>query len=248
MSYSSLQAKSRFEKLYFSANRLCFLFCLTLFTVLACKKDTQKGPEECASVAITGTRLTQAGGSGAFTYRTSGGGTIFIDPSTIIRFTHDDYARFNIELWGDTIVNGKRRTAANHENLIGKHIKDKLSHIRTFIFPDGAKITMTGDGVYGPLTSISIYDGADSHHINPACNTVTYSSGSSAAAQQRDDSEPDGETATIEFTAEGLIYLNIYTENTPGNKVMQRVLLGEIKRDNPNNVTDYFDDPRLGHT
>jgi len=33
-----------------------------------------------------------------------------------------------------------------------------------------------------------------------------------------------------------------------GTKVNNRVMLGEIKRSLPNNVNDFYDDPRFGHT
>lgn len=217
-------------------------------TIPSCKKDQQKEPETCIAVSPAGNRLVVVS-DGVFAYKTSGGATIRIEPNAAITIRYGDYQNFSIEFWGDTAdTNGQIKTAANHENLNGKHIKDKLGSVRSIVFPDGAKITMTGDGVYGPLSAISIYDGAESHHINPRCNTLIHSSLSNSIALQRDEAEADGETATIEFTSTGLLYINIYTENSPGNKIMERVLLGEIFRNNANKVNDYYDDTRLGHT
>jgi hypothetical protein len=107
---------------------------------------------------------------------------------------------------------------------------------------------MVSAGEAGLLISVSIYDGDESHRINSSCKTVEHSSISATTAQQLDNAEPDGETGTFEFTSTGLLYVNIYTEEVAGNKIMNRVLLGEIIRSNPNQVNDYYDDPRLGHT
>ena len=80
------------------------------------------------------------------------------------------------------------------------------------------------------------------------CNTVSESTTTGSLAAQRDNEEADGETSTIEITATGLTWANIYTENTPGNKVNEYVLLGKLVLANPNQVNDFYDDPRLGHT
>lgn len=103
----------------------------------------------------------------------------------------------------------------------------------------------------GALISISIYEGGEAHHINANCNNQNvpeYSGIKESMAKQLDDAEADGETGTFEFTPTGLLYENIYTENTPGNKVGNRVPLGELEHDNPTKVNDLFDDPRLGST
>ena len=77
---------------------------------------------------------------------------------------------------------------------------------------------------------------------------MEYSGQSAFVAKSLDDAEADGETATFELTATGLLLYNIYHEDEPGNKVYERVMLGELSRSQPNMVNDYFDDPRLGHT
>ncbi len=214
----------------------------------SCKKEQQKEPETCIPVSPAGARLV-LGSASLFTYTTSGGAVILIRADESITIRHNDYQGFAIQFWGDTTdADGNIKTAANHENLNGKHLKNKFGSVRSIVFPDGAKITMTGDGDYGPLTSINIYDGDESHQIDPRCNMLIHSSLSSSIARQRDEAEADGETATIEISGTGLLYVNIYTEDSPGNKTMQRTPLGEIYRNNPNKVDDYFDDPRLSHT
>jgi hypothetical protein len=60
--------------------------------------------------------------------------------------------------------------------------------------------------------------------------------------------EPDGETGGFEFTSDGLIFFNSYTEYENGNREEKRVDLGSLKRDNPKQVNDLYDDPRHGHT
>jgi hypothetical protein len=63
-----------------------------------------------------------------------------------------------------------------------------------------------------------------------------------------DQAQADGETSTLEITQTGLLYVTIYTEDQPGNKIMNRVELGSLVNGKPNQVNDLFDDPRLGHT
>jgi hypothetical protein len=135
-----------------------------------------------------------------------------------------------------------------HENLNGKHIKDRLGNNRSVVFPDGTKITLEAAGEAGALQAVSIYDGAESHRINATCVTLEYSALDAAAAQAMDDAQPDGETSTFIISPTGLIFKHIYIETTPGNKVPSSQKLGELYLNNPNQVTDYYDDPRLGHT
>jgi hypothetical protein len=219
----------------------------------ACHKDADEPQKEepefeigsCQGVAPGG-HLTVSGST--YSYKTSGGGKIDIDLEEAITITHDDYTNFTIEFWGDTLVNGEHRTSGNHENLNGKHVKDRIGSRRTVIFPDGAKITFEADGRVGPIKWISIYDGAESHHINATCNTLEESLNSATVAQRLDDAEADGETGTFEITETGLLFKNIYSEDTPGNKVENVQPIGELDRENPNRVIDYFDDSDLGHT
>jgi hypothetical protein len=230
------------------------LFFMTIACVfLSCKKEKDDGEKPpvlgtCQSVMPKG-HLTQTG-TGTFIFKTNNGGSIEIS-SMSITLKHDTYPGFKLEFWGDAGPAGHPLNSANHENLNGKHIKDRINLRRTIIFPDGTKITTLASGYAGPPISISIYDGAESHYINANCNyvnTLEHSSTNTAIAKLLDDAEPDGETSTFEFTAMGLVWVNIYTEDVAGNKVMNRVLLGELNRSNPNQVIDHYDDPRLGHT
>lgn len=238
-----------FPGLYPPIRRVPGLVLLLSVFCISCKKENKPEPPEfgtCQEVTAKG-HLTKGSSSGSFIYRTNGGGTITISELGQIVITHDNYAGFKLEFWGgDANPSGKH--SASHENLIGKHIKDRIDTRRTIIFPDGAKITFAAPPPFQPLTFISIYDGAEVHRINPGCNTVEYSVIDAAMAKKLDDAEEDGEASTFEFTTTGLLWVNIYTENTPGNKIMNRVLLGELERNNPTNVRDYYDDPRLGHT
>lgn len=229
----------------------------TLFAALittSCSKKTQqpKPEQTCANVkAVTPAgRLAVTSTGDQYLYTTSGGGQVKIDYKTnVITFTHKDYPVFFIEMWGELDVNGKKMNAANHENIKGKHIKDRMGTVRTVIFPDGAKVTMTSRGERDLLLTVNIYDGNQSHRISNECSRSTYSAVSSAAqVQQLDDQEADGEASTFEITSAGLLWVNIYQEDTPGNKINKRTPLGQLYRDQPNRVDDLFDDPRLGNT
>ncbi|RYG05063.1 MAG: hypothetical protein EOO02_04640 [Chitinophagaceae bacterium] len=90
--------------------------------------------------------------------------------------------------------------------------------------------------------------GAQTHHFNAVCNTLERSVRDLAATQELDNVQPDGETSTIEISSTGLIFVTLYVENMAGVKATQRVLLGEIFLNKPNQVNDYYDDPRLGAT
>jgi hypothetical protein len=220
----------------------------------ACKKSNGTSGDEipvfgtCNAVSLaTNGHLTYDAGTG-YTFHTSGGGIIVIDRQNYIKYMHDAYSGFNVAWWSDATVNGQSVNAAEHESLNGKHIKDRSGSVRTLLFPDGAKLTLVADGDVGPVLSITIFDGKEVHHINTACNTLEYSTTDSPFAKALDDREADGEAAIIEFTTSGLLYVNLYLEATPGNKVMDRVVLGEIFRDDPGRVSDYYDDPRYGNT
>ena len=227
----------------------------TLFMVSCSDDDDKKTSEEfpifgtCNGVSAKG-RMTEkiVDGKKTFHYTTNNGGTVDIDITNGIIFKSADYANFKYESWGNVTVGNGIQISANHENLNGKHIKDRIGTRRTIIFPDGAKVTYVAQGEQLPLISVSIYDGNEIHYINTACNTLEYSSPNSKFAQQLDDAEADGETATFEITATGLLFSSIYLENVAGNKIPAAYPLGEIFLDNPTQVNDYYDDPRLGHT
>lgn len=234
-------------------NARSFLFIkpviITLVILSACKNDNDDILPEpypvfgtCEAVNTVGNLSITSEDGKNFVYKTHGGGKVaFSTQDPQLGFTHDDYPIFEISFWGGVYY-------FNHENLNGKHIKDRLGNRRSLIFPDGAKITTVYEDNFGPLLSVSIIEGNAFHHINFACNTVEYSSTNSPYAKQLDDAEADGETSTFEFTETGLLYLNIYIEDVAGQKVEERVPLGELFKDDPKKINDYFDDPRLGHT
>lgn len=235
--------------------RIPGFFFLFLFVFASCKKGDKPVVEElklgtCSAVTPKA-GLTQSGVADSFVYRTSGGGIIVIKPELSVTVRHEQYPGFKIELWGMETVNGTLKLVANHENLNGKHIKDKETGRRSVILPDGAKLTIKGgSGYLDIIQSVSIIDGSTSHLFSFSCNQVVleHSSSSPTLATALDQLEADGETSAVEFTTEGLVWVNIYTENMQGTKVNNRVMLGEIKRSLPNNVNDFYDDPRFGHT
>ena len=218
-----------------------------VFAIPACKKDKGAAKDElrgfgsCQPVSAKG-NLTYSANTG-YIFRTSGGGIITIDLKKFVTVTDDNYPGFKFVMSGGSEMNGQLVYSYIHEYLNGKHIKDRSGSRRTIVLPDGAKVTMIADGRQGALQSISIYNGSETHHINVTCNTLEYSSANSAAAPGLDDDEADGETSTYEISSTGLILVNIYLEDTPGDKVMNRVLLGELYRDSPTKVDDYYDDP-----
>lgn len=216
-------------------------FLLSILAIpVSCKKSgtDDDGPPvfgNCQGVKET-SHFTTATGTFPYTYTTSGGGKIVISQNAII-ISHADYAGFTIEFWG---TDPGQHASYNHENMNGKHVKDRLGEKRSLIFPDGAKITINSQSITGPALSITIYEGNEVHHLNLSCNTLEYSAASSPYAKEIDDEETDGETSTFEFTSTGLLWVNIYSEYTAGVKVMNRVKLAEIFRANPNQVNDYF--------
>lgn len=235
---------------YFPLYLLATACILLLFS--ACSKKTVKEetlPELglCKAVPISG-RLNYNSATGEYTYTTSGGGKMSLHLNSGVKIGHQDYGGFSIELWGSLTSSSGIKTSANHESLNGKHIKDRFGNRRTIVFPDGARLTIITKGEYEEMISFSIYDGIESHHVNFNCNTVEYSGQSAFISKSLDDAEADGETATFEITATGLLFYNIYREDVPGNKVYERVMLGELSRSQPNMVNDYFDDLRLSYT
>ncbi|MGV8878134.1 MAG: hypothetical protein ACOH2A_03790 [Sphingobacteriaceae bacterium] len=246
------------KNLRISKNFGSVLLLATLMSVSACKKHKkdqkdQFKDESCIPVVSTGRIAANTSGD-QFAFRTTGGGHVTLNINTekstfrSIKITHEAYPGFNLELWGDTTVKGMVRTSANHESLNGKHIKDRIGTRRSIIFPDGAKLTLFAEGRKGPLLYVSVYDGAESHRINLTCNTLIKSSTAPAVARQLDEEEADGETGGFEITPTGLLFFNLYTEDTPGVKTGKRENLGEIFRSDPTRVNDYFDDSTRAST
>lgn len=231
-------------------------FAIVLFAInFSCKNEDEEESVDdlpvfgtCVAVATAG-GLSQSASDSTITYITSGGGKIVMDQKGFfISITHRDYPNFKLDFWGTVERNGKNAHGANHENLNGKHIKDREGTRRSIIFPDGTKLTMDASNIGYELLSATIYDGQQCHHFNAGCNTLEYSSANSAFTKQLDDAEADGETGTFEITQTGLLFNNIYNEKILGQKVEKLVPLGEIFKAEPNRVNDYYDDTSLGHT
>tara|TARA_R110002049_G_scaffold97098_3_gene236956 strand:- start:8923 stop:9609 length:687 start_codon:yes stop_codon:yes gene_type:complete len=226
---------------YFKHTSIKVLVILLLLSSCS-KKDDDNQDEDvpklgtCESMSPTGNFSSIDLSKEIFTYETCSGGKIVMDQQ-LLTITHKDYAHLKIEFWGIT-----------QENLNGKHIKDFSSNRRSLIFPDGTKITLVNSNLGDSRISISIYDGNVYHQINYGSKKLEYSAVNSPNAQELDDMQADGETCKFEFTETSVLFLNIYTEDVVGEKVEERVPLGEIFKDEPTTVHDYYDDPRLSRT
>lgn len=235
--------------------RLSYRLAVLILLVSACSKNKDDKPDSlpaassCQPVAPA-SRLSFDPASGKYTYQSTGGSKVVIDMTSNIILTTSLYEGFKIEFWGDYSSTTGEGYAGNHENLNGKHIKDRKGLRRSVMMPDGLKITLVskGPGFEDVLESISIIDGNSAHYINMICGKLNYSGNSAALAEQLDNREADGETSTIEMSSTGLLWVNIYQEDAPGVRMANREELGELNRANPTQVRDYYDDPRLGHT
>jgi hypothetical protein len=188
--------------------------------------------------------------NGTFEYASrSGRWKVRVDQHTITatRSLGSTY-QWKWEVWGDP-----------HENLNGKHIGDWNGTRRTLLLDDGTKITMDAAGAQGVVLTTSIYDGAQSHEIGNVGNVLRHSCVHAQTTTQREGAELDGETAHLAIlrspasVAGGLFVEQIYTETTEAGQSVRTFdpeLLGETGEAdiNSNQVRDYYDDPRLGHT
>lgn len=229
--------------------------CIWLI-VSACKKDNDEIKEEfpeletCKEVKPS-SGLTSSEG-GLFVYKSTEGAVIQIKRKSmealLITLSYEPYENFSYEFWGD--ADPGNLSPASHENLNGKHIKDRFGVNRTVIFPDGTKMTYvsTAPWYMGGITAITIYDGDIVQHLNMTCFKLEYSSSNAAFAKHQDAIQADGETSTFEITETGLNFYNIYNEDTPGNKVYKRIELGVLYKNDKTRVDDLFDDERLIHT
>lgn len=152
------------------------------------------------------------------------------------------------QMWGGAEIENSGPYNAAYENLNGKYIKNRIGNSRTLIFPDGIKITFVSAGPAATITAISIYDGANMYHFNITCDTVEYSASNGAIAKQLEAMQADGETSEFEFTDTHVIMYNSYMENIPGQKIYERVDLGSLEKDNPKQINDLYDDPRVDFT
>lgn len=159
---------------------------------------------------------------------------------------HNYVNSFTLEFWGSGSDN--MAYASSHENLNGKHIKDRLSEGNRTVYYGKLKMTLISTGPYKSVTGITIYDGSKTYHFNVFCNKIVYNRDDEQNSLLMDEHEPDGETSTYEITESGLDLYNIYNEITPGNKIHERIDLGHLRNDDPKWVGDFFDDPRLAAT
>ncbi|WP_440223844.1 hypothetical protein ACQQ2N_01200 [Dokdonella sp. MW10] len=185
-----------------------------------------------------------SGGGASTTYTTSGGYRIVIDRHTIS--ITDPIARNTVEHWGDP-----------HENLNGKHIKDWGGapgwdgSQRTILLDDGTKVTMTAAGAQGVTLYTSIYDGTTELQLDNTANRILLHATNATSGSCRERLQHDGETAIFHTDrATGVAtYSNRYNEDPSFHRTTFDTPLGSTGGfANPNQVNDYFDDPRLGHT
>lgn len=226
--------------------------------VLACtkEKDTEFTPQEwpvfgtCKPMP-TGTGLRLAA-SGVYVFTSAGGAQVEIirkfKHTLMIKIKHQSFENFVYEFWGDNEEG--RLGAASHENLSGKHVKDRFGANRTVIFPDGTKMTYVSSApwYHGGITSITIYDQQQVHHFNMNCFMLEYSASQPGFSTKLDEEQPDGETSTFDVLNDGILFYNIYNEDLPGQKIYKRVDIGRIYFAEPNRVDDLIDDERLAHT
>lgn len=177
-------------------------------------------------------------------YVTAAGYIIRIDTHRIS--IEDPLGRNKVEHWGDP-----------HENLNGKHIKDWAGMAgwdgsrRSILLDGGSKLTMEATGAQGVVRFTSIYDGEQNLHIANTTNTILHHGKDAADTSARDEAQHDGETArftTHPVTAVAL-YDNVYNEDPNFILVPYDIQLGSTGGcASPQQVKDYFDDPRLPHT
>lgn len=197
---------------------------------------------EVIPVVPTG-RLQQQSPQGPFHYRTSGDWVIALDGQTCTITSPDNRTRY--EFWGSNV----------HENLNGKHIKDWNGLRRTVLLPGDVMITLSGGEATpgsGEVTirTVSIYDVDQTHRLDMHSGSVEMSV---LLARVGEEEEPDGETMRIWHVGEGVCYAeNVYVEEESGDgisAIQEAVPLGCTGGEaNPNDVRDFYDDPRLSHT
>src|SRR5690606_1378855 len=179
-------------------------------------------------------RLTIDGATGGFEYLTVGGWTIRISKNWGVVGMFHGNGLFKYEMWG--APSGDPLVALTHENLNGKHIKDRLVNRRTHLLPGGTLITFNlppGDPLAG---TVSIYDDDQTHRIDLAANAVTRSC---AIGMYEEDQEPDGETSHFLDTETGMLFEHVYDEletpsGLPGQRIMNLYPLGRLYLDDPN--------------
>lgn len=221
----------------------------------------ERAPKDCTASAT--------GGDGApFTFRTRDCWTVKLDQQTIT--VTDPFGTGTYEAWGESSSGG---TA--HENLNGKHIKDFDGTRRTVLL-GRATLTMRTDLDAGGVVTTFLYDGEVGWGIDNTSNTFKAELVGASEVAAAEAAEADGETALLSATSPGCgiradnVYyeeegedgtpaprhaaMSVYLENgrTPvscDQASEDYVPLGYTPgEDNPNQVNDCYDDPRLAHT
>jgi hypothetical protein len=196
-------------------------------------------------------RLTHAGGTAPYVYTTLSGWIIAIDSRagnfSNLTMEHPS-GRWTYELWGDASIGSS--LALTHENLRGKHIKDRFGPRSTYVLPGGAIVTVHASNAAPALGFISIYDGNESHRVDLIAHQVTRSC---ALPLFEEADEWDGETSRFLDIVDGMLWEHVYDQaasltGVPLSKVENIYPLGITSISNPNQVQDFYDDPRLGHT
>lgn len=199
----------------------------------------------CASTIATG-RLSGPNAQNVFVYVSVEGWTVTIGTEAMTIVSPAPAPSMYYQLW-----------ASYHENVGGKHIKDMLADRRTVLLPGGVIITVNAmpQGGESPVGMervhwISIYEGTESHRVDMQTHRVVRSCNRPMFGEA---DEHDGETMRLFFNEEGMRVENIYQQDAspqgvPLPKVFTTVPLAQTSFTNPNQVIDYFDDPRIGHT
>jgi hypothetical protein len=206
-------------------------------------------PASCGSTVTTG-RLTYSAATSTYHYVTAGGWTFSLNGNGVVTIINPAYgvAGTKVEFWGSQI-GGPEVANFGHENMNGKHIKDRVGDQRTVTTLDGAIITMNANPNLG---RVSIYDHDQTHRIDRVggVNVVTRSC---ALPFFEETLEADGEASGFKIDVEGYWWMNLYNQTygpggVPGPKVPAIVPLGQVLESQPNMVNDYYDDLRVGHT
>lgn len=244
-----------YKIIYNTSKTIGFAF-ISFLVLIACKKEKTETElsfpklDTCeAAVAQSGLNIT---GDSLYIYTSSGGAVIQILRTSMeileINLKYIPFENFKYTFWGDG--NTGTLSPASHENLNGKHVKDRFGVNRSVIFPDGTKMTYVSTGAwnYGGITAITLYDGDKVHHFNMTCNELEYSGSHPSFSKYLDENQADGETSSFEITGHQLVFFNIYDEDKIGEKIYKRVNIGIVYKDEINRVDDLFDDERLPHT
>jgi hypothetical protein len=201
-------------------------------------------PLSCESTTPTG-RLTLLPEGGVYRYTTSGGWRVDVIDTWNVTIAHPSIPLFSVQFWGGSLDPIPLPLA--HESLGGKHMKDMVTDRRSIQLPDATLITIYSTA--SPLSGlVSIHDSDQTHQLEVVAFKVTQSC---MIGNFGEADEADGEASRLWLEAGHLWWENTYNQSadpagTPGPKVPNPALIGEAIP--PNQINDYFDDPRFGHT